>query len=226
MRHGLHICAYLIATLLGESTQFRDCKVGELARQVPVMLAGYAIVLVPLRSQRSRRHKPSYILPCVMQEPVWDGTRISAAPNLWGAALRRTMFDYNYYSGLGIVGETLPQFGNRVKLHDTERGRYGLPIAHVLFGHHENDQLLIDHATGTMREILRAARGEDFWDVNRTAHLMGTCRMGSDANASAVNVPNLFVCDASVFPTSGGVNVADLLGDRRADGRSHPSLGR
>ncbi|MGH6840118.1 MAG: GMC family oxidoreductase, partial [Methylocella sp.] len=139
--------------------------------------------------------------------------RISAARNLWGAALRRTMFDYNYYSGLGIVGETLPQLDNRVKLHDTERDRHGLPVAHVLFGHHENDQRLIDHSTGKMREILRAARGEDIWDVNRTAHLMGTCRMGSDPNASVVDadgrahdVPNLFICDASVFPTSGAVN--------------------
>jgi choline dehydrogenase-like flavoprotein len=86
-------------------------------------------------------------------------------------------------------------------------------VAQVLFGHHENDQRLIDHSTGTMREILRAARGEDIWDVNRTAHLMGTCRMGSDAKASVIDadgrahdVPNLFVCDASVFPTSGAVN--------------------
>ncbi|PZR93404.1 MAG: choline dehydrogenase [Hyphomicrobiales bacterium] len=139
--------------------------------------------------------------------------RMSAARNLWGSALRRAMFDYNYYSGLGIVGETLPRLDNRVKLHDTERDRYGLPVAHVLFGHHENDQRLIDHSIGKMTEILRAARGEDVWGVNRTAHLMGTCRMGSDPNASVVDadgrahdVPNLFICDGSVFPTSGAVN--------------------
>jgi hypothetical protein len=89
--------------------------------------------------------------------------RLSAARSLWGAALRRTMFDYNYYSGVGIVGETLPQLDNRVKLHDAERDRYGLPVAHVLFGHHENDQRLIDLSIGTMSGILRAADGEDVW---------------------------------------------------------------
>ena len=115
--------------------------------------------------------------------------------------------------GVGIVGETLPQFDNRVKLHDIARDRYGLPVAHVLFSHHENDQRLIDHSIGKMREILRAADGEDVWDVNRTAHLMGTCRMGRDPRASVVDgngrthdVPNLFICDGSVFPTSGAVN--------------------
>jgi GMC oxidoreductase len=84
------------------------------------------------------------------------------------------------------------------------------------------------------REILRAARGEDIWDVNRTAHLMGTCRMGGDANASVVDVdgrahdvPNLFICGGSVFPTSGAVNPSlTIQADRRADGGSHPSLGR
>ncbi|HYX40170.1 MAG TPA: GMC oxidoreductase, partial [Pyrinomonadaceae bacterium] len=51
------------------------------------------------------------------------------------------------------------------------------------------------------------------WSAERTAHLLGTCRMGHDPKASVVNrdcrahdVPNLFVCDGSVFPTSTAVN--------------------
>ena len=118
------------------------------------MLAGCAIVLVPLRSQRLDGVIHPIFCPALCKSRFRDGTRFSAAWNLWGATLRRTMFDYNYYSGLGIVGETLPQFGNRVKLHDPRRDRSGLPVAHVLFGHHENDQRLIDHSTGKMREIL------------------------------------------------------------------------
>jgi choline dehydrogenase-like flavoprotein len=154
-----------------------------------------------------------YTIEVIGPHVVDFAARVSAAQSLWGAALRRTMFDYNYYSGFGIVGETLPQLDNRVKLHDSERDRYGLPVAHVLFGHHENDQRLIDHSIGKMREILRAAGGEDVWGVNRTAHLMGTCRMGRDPRASVVDadgrahgLPNLFICDGSVFPTSGAVN--------------------
>lgn len=154
-----------------------------------------------------------YTLEVVGPHIVDFAARVSAGRNLWGDALRRTMFDFNHYSGVGIVGETLPQLDNKVKLHDTERDRYGLPVAHVLFGHHENDRRLIDHSIGKMREILEAAGGEDVWGVNRTAHLMGTCRMGRDPRTSVVDgdcrthdVPNLFICDGSVFPTSGAVN--------------------
>ena len=46
-----------------------------------------------------------------------------------------------------------------------------------------------------------------------SAHIMGSCRMGSDESLSAVNVEgellgvrNLFVADASVFPTTLGAN--------------------
>jgi len=45
------------------------------------------------------------------------------------------------------------------------------------------------------------------------AHYHGTCRMGDDPEASVVDrwcrsheVPNLWVVDGSVFPTSGGYN--------------------
>lgn len=153
--------------------------------------------------------------------------RMSEARRLWGEGLRRAMFDYNYHSGLGIVGETLPLLDNQVRLHARERDPHGLPVAHVTFSHHENDRRLIAHSVGRMRAILEAAGGEDFWDVNRTSHLMGTCRMGPDPDRSVVNadcrthdVPNLFVCDGSVFPTSGAVNPSltiQALAARTAD---------
>jgi choline dehydrogenase-like flavoprotein len=49
--------------------------------------------------------------------------------------------------------------------------------------------------------------------LNYGAHAMGTCRMGRDPGTSVVNefcqshdIPNLFICDTSVFVTSAGVN--------------------
>ncbi|MGH2457404.1 MAG: GMC oxidoreductase, partial [Chloroflexota bacterium] len=49
----------------------------------------------------------------------------------------------------------------------------------------------------------------------RYAHLVGTCRMGSDPRDSVVDqfcrswdVPNLFVCDGSVMVTQGSANPA------------------
>jgi choline dehydrogenase-like flavoprotein len=60
---------------------------------------------------------------------------------------------------------------------------------------------------------MTAAGGEDTWSAERTAHLLGTCRMGDDpansvvdADCRAHDVPNLYICDGSVFPTSTAVN--------------------
>jgi choline dehydrogenase-like flavoprotein len=79
-----------------------------------------------------------------------------------------------------------------------------------------------------MSEVLRAAGGHDLWSGEDTAHLMGGCRMGDDPETSITNadgrtweIPNLWVCDGSLFPTSGGVNpsltiqaLACRMGDR------------
>ncbi len=58
-------------------------------------------------------------------------------------------------------------------------------------------------------------------------HLAGTARMGFSPQDSVINadhrswdIPNLFVCDGSVFPTTGGVNPSltiTALGMRAAE---------
>jgi choline dehydrogenase-like flavoprotein len=168
-----------------------------------------------------------YAIEVVGPHPADFASRLMTARGIWGADLRRTMLDYNYYSGLGIVGEVLPQVKNMVKLHETERDQYGLPVAHVIFSYHENDKRMVTHAKRTMKEILEAAGGEDVWMADRTAHLLGTCRMGNDPTNSVVNadcrthdMPNLFICDGSVFTTSTGVNPSltiEAIAARTAD---------
>ncbi|MGH9908333.1 MAG: GMC family oxidoreductase [Pyrinomonadaceae bacterium] len=154
-----------------------------------------------------------YAIEVVGPHPADFAARLTTARGMWGAELRRKMLDYNYYSGLGIVGEVLPQMKNMVRLHHAERDQYGLPVAHVVFSYHENDQKIVSHAKQKMTEILEAAGGEDIWTADRTAHLLGTCRMGNDPAKSVVNadcrshdIPNLFICDGSVFTTSTAVN--------------------
>jgi choline dehydrogenase-like flavoprotein len=138
--------------------------------------------------------------------------RMTTARHLWGAALRRAMLDYNYWSGIGMVGEVLPQAANRVELAD-ERDDRGIRIARLTFGYHDNDRKLVKHATDQMTRILETAGGSDAWRAERTAHLLGGCRMGEDPDDSVVDpdgraheLPNLWVCDGSVFPTSLAVN--------------------
>ena len=179
------------------------------------------------RTMPDTRFICGYTIEVVGPHPVDFAARIATARSLWGADLRRAMLDYNYYSGVGIVGEILPQARNIVKLHEAEKDQYGLPVPHVVFGYHENDERIINHAIAKMKEILEAAGGRDAWSADRTAHLLGTCRMGHDPKGSVVNadcrahdVPNLFICDGSVFPTSTAVNPSltiEAIAARAAD---------
>ncbi|MEI7297858.1 GMC family oxidoreductase [Paraburkholderia tropica] len=142
---------------------------------------------------------------------VWAGTQ--AGRGLWGDALTHEMAKYNHQAGLKIVGETLPQERNRVTLAD-ERDALGLPVARVTWSMHDNDRRMVRHALGFMRRALDAAGARDIWTQDDdTCHLNGTARMGDDPSNSVVNadcrswdIPNLWICDGSVFPTVGGVN--------------------
>jgi choline dehydrogenase-like flavoprotein len=145
--------------------------------------------------------------------PQTFAKQAQAALGLWGQELRHFMFDYNHYAGWGLVGECLPDDDNTVTLDPEERDRYGLPVARVTFAWGENDRKLIEAGVNKEREILAAAGAEVTWSVEDTAHLLGACRMGSEPRNSVVDqwgrtwdVPNLFICDGSVFVTSAAVN--------------------
>ncbi len=146
---------------------------------------------------------------------------------MWGADLRRTMLDYNFYAGLGIVGEVLPQMKNMVKLHETQCDQYGLPVAHVIFSHHENDKKMVAHAKVKMSEILEAAGWGRYLDGRPNRALAWDVSDGKRSQNSVVNadcrshdIPNLFICDGSVFTTSTGVNPSltiEAIAARTAD---------
>jgi choline dehydrogenase-like flavoprotein len=84
------------------------------------------------------------------------------------------------------------------------------------------------------REILEAAGAEEVLISPGNDHTMGGYRMGADpatsvvdANLRAHDHPNLFVCDASVFVTSGGaqpsqtiMSLATRLADHLRSGRA------
>ncbi|HEY6455864.1 MAG TPA: GMC family oxidoreductase [Steroidobacteraceae bacterium] len=145
--------------------------------------------------------------------PIEWATIQTSSRGLWGAALRQEMQHYNHQVGLKMVGEMLPQEANRVTLDD-ETDQYGLKVARITYSWGENDKCLIAHALQQMQESLSAAGVKHlFRQEDDTNHLAGTARMGFDAETSVVNadcrswdIPNLWVCDGSVFPTTGGVN--------------------
>ncbi len=137
----------------------------------------------------------------------------TGARGLWGEALRQNMMHYNHQVGLKMVGETMPDARNTVTLAD-EVDQYGLRIPRITFSWGENDKLLIHHALQQMTMSLEVIGAREiFQQDDDTNHLAGTARMGFNAKTSVVNadcrswdIPNLWVCDGSVFPTSGGVN--------------------
>jgi choline dehydrogenase-like flavoprotein len=137
---------------------------------------------------------------------------VATARGLWGDALRNAMRDYNHSAGYVPVAAVESRPGNRVDLAD-ETDALGLPIARVTFGYSDNDRRLQRHALHFMAEMLEAAGGRGLWTSDDTSHLMGTCRMGSERETSVVDadgrsweIPNLWVCDGSLFVTSGAVN--------------------
>jgi choline dehydrogenase-like flavoprotein len=142
----------------------------------------------------------------------WASIQTSAR-GLWGQALRDEMAKYNHQVGLKMVGEMLPNEANRVTLDD-EVDQYGLRVARITYGWGDNDKALIQHALDQMQASLEAVGAREiFRQEDDTNHLAGTARMGFDRETSVVNadcrswdIPNLWVCDGSVFPTSGGVN--------------------
>jgi choline dehydrogenase-like flavoprotein len=132
----------------------------------------------------------------------------------WGRALREYMRDYNHWYTLGVLCELLPRPDNRVTL-DERMDRHGMPIARMDYSQCENDRANIAYAKGVLHRIWEAAGAQDVLTIDRYAHLVGGCRMGTapessvvDADHRAWGVPNLFVADGSVMPTQGSANPA------------------
>jgi choline dehydrogenase-like flavoprotein len=164
------------------------------------------------RTPKEGGHARGYSIESGGALPISFARFVASGTGEYGWALRRRMVEYNHYAGIAMNGECLPDERNEVRLAQETDAR-GMPVAHVAFSWGENERRMIDHAYARMEEILRAAGGSRAFRAPDTAHLMGTCRMGDDPQASVVDgwcrswdVPNLLVCDGSVFVTSAGVN--------------------
>ena len=144
--------------------------------------------------------------------PIAFAKQMMVAKGAWGWGMRRVMMDYNHWAPLGLLGELLPWADNRVTLAD-ETDRHGLRVARITYTLHENDHKLIAFGRKKVEEILWAAGAEEVTQEPRYAHLIGGARMGADPRESVVDkfgrthdIPNLFCCDGSIFPTQGSAN--------------------
>ena len=91
---------------------------------------------------------------------------------------------------------------------------FGIPQLRFHFQWGENELLMWEHSKQVMIDLFKAMGGE-LWGLddepNRpgtSLHETGVCRFGNDPSKYVTNrwaqthdVPNLYVCDASIFPS-------------------------
>lgn len=112
-------------------------------------------------------------------------------------------------------GEMLPSRDSYIDLDESKLDEHGLPMARRVVKWGENDRKIFADMTKWSVAILESA-GAEILSVShepRTNHELGGCRMGDDPKRSVVNrfcqshdVPNLYVCDGSVFPSASEKN--------------------
>jgi len=167
-----------------------------------------------------------FAIQTVAPLPIAFAKQMLMAKGAWGWGLRRVMMDYNHWAPLGVLGEILPWEDNRVELAE-EKDQYGLPVAKITFGLHDNDRKIAKAGVQKTTEILDAAGAQEVVEEARYAHLVGGARMGNDPRTSVTNsfglthdIPNLFICDGSLLPTQGSANpglTIQALAARNAD---------
>lgn len=146
----------------------------------------------------------------------------------WGSDFKTYLRTFPYVVGMASILEDLPMETNMVDVDPEVKDRHGLPVPRITHRQHKNDIAMQNWYRERIKEIAEAAGGKPVWDpyvpnlshLNESegmkgaaAHFHGSCRMGDDPEASVVDrwcrsheVPNLWVVDGSVFPTSGGYN--------------------
>jgi choline dehydrogenase-like flavoprotein len=154
---------------------------------------------------------------------LWGGSSHPGSERTWGADFKDYLRTFPRTSSVLLVGEDLPMESNRVDLDPEVRDDYGLPVPRMTHRQHPNDlamsrwyanrMLELGDASGALESWITLSFTEEDQARKGSSHLHGTCRMGDDPARSVVDrwcrshdVPNLWLADGSVFPTSGGYN--------------------
>lgn len=136
----------------------------------------------------------------------------------WGVAHKQKMRQtFGRVLSLSGICESLPHQRSYVDLDPVVRDANGQPVARI--HSHVDDMAIrrIEFMARMCREILAESGAKDIfeefssYDIFSSTHVFGTCRMGKDVNAAVVDAwcrshrwKNLYIVDASVFPSSGG----------------------
>jgi len=142
----------------------------------------------------------------------------------WGDDFVKAMDEwFGHALGMAGIAEFFPNKDTFVTLDPKIKDDYGLPVAQIQSFLGESELKSLEFMEKTSKDILKASGAGDVvesassYDYFSATHVYGTCRMGDDPESSVVDsslkfhgISNLFVTDASVFPTSGGGEAPSL----------------
>lgn len=137
---------------------------------------------------------------------------------IWGTDFHRKLRQRLGHSAMwGIIAEDLPEEENRVVLDPKLKDADGIPAPKLVYRMSDNSSRLLQFHLQRAKESLEAAGARETVIaplIRETGwHLLGTAKMGADPATSVVDpwgrchdVPNLFIYDGSIWPTSSGMN--------------------
>jgi choline dehydrogenase-like flavoprotein len=133
----------------------------------------------------------------------------------FGANFKREVKRY-YPAPIGflIQAPSLPSPTNYIDIDPEKKDIFGIPQLRFHFQWGANELMMWEHSKQVVIELFKAAGGE-MWGAGSgpdrpgtSLHETGVCRFGNDPKTSVTNkwaqtwdVPNLYICDSSVFPS-------------------------
>jgi len=142
----------------------------------------------------------------------------------WGEDFVKGMDEwFGHALAMAGIAEFFPNEDTFVTLDPKIKDEYGLPVAQIQSFLGEPELKSLEFMERMSKDILNASGADEIvetassYDYFSATHVFGTCRMGNDPEKSVVDsslrfhgISNLFVTDASVFPTSGGGEAPSL----------------
>jgi choline dehydrogenase-like flavoprotein len=151
--------------------------------------------------------------------PIAYGTRLIGG---FGARFKAALRDgFGSAVAVGAIGAVIPDARSFVTL-DAARDANDVPLPLIHSVLTDNSLALLQAMAQKARALLAetgAVLAEEggAWDQFGATHVFGTARMGHDSATSVVNAfgrshdhPNLWIADASVFPSTGGGEAPSL----------------
>ncbi|WP_421781652.1 GMC family oxidoreductase [Kiloniella litopenaei] len=146
--------------------------------------------------------------------PIAYGRRVVGG---WGYSHKERMKKhFGKMLSVSGIAECLPNSKSYISLERNREDRYGVPLAKI--SSYLDDMAIrriafMAKKCRSLLSVLNVEILEEFssYDIFSSTHVFGTCRMGNDAKNSVVDAwckshrwQNLYIMDASVFPSSGG----------------------